>query len=307
MTTIFGEKLLAKEVTCVGKGDAECRWIIKRQSDWEKESGSDLQQYNAPPILKELEYTYDQLLEQKTVVTRLANFQQKLTEEIINGSQLQTIANKVSSILQLPIIIKGVDHRTITYAGLSEDRYEELQSEFVQFLNGHEKKDQFFIKAKQPLPFRKKIIKTDLQERLMTPILVQKEVLGYCSFIYEGAKTEQHEEDYLLLDRFANAVSLILLNEKTKFESFERMKGNFLEQILDGKLTESEMINRGKYTGLDLGQPFYIAVMEYKKTQSSIEEEFLLQEQIFESTFRYFNGKRPSILAGSVMAISSYY
>ena len=37
-------------------------------------------------------------------------------------------------------------------------------------------------------------------------------------------KNDKPEEDYLLLDRFSNAVSLILLNEKTKFESFERMK-----------------------------------------------------------------------------------
>ena len=86
----------------------------------------------------------------------------------------------------------------------------------------------------------------------LTPILVQKEVLGYCSFIYNDMKNDKPEEDYLLLDRFANAVSLILLNEKTKFESFERMKGNFLEQILGGQLPVNDIINRGKFAGLDL-------------------------------------------------------
>ena len=102
-------------------------------------------------------------------------------------------------------------------------------------------------------------------------------------------KNDKPEEDYLLLDRFANAVSLILLNEKTKFESFERMKGNFLEQILSAQLPVNEIIKRGKYAGLDLEQSYYIVVMEYKKTESSslsIEDEFFLQEQILETTFR---------------------
>ena len=41
--------------------------------------------------------------------------------------------------------------------------------------------------------------------------------------------------------------------------------------------------------------------MEYKKTKSStlsIEEEFLLQEKILETTFRFFNEKNHPILVG---------
>ncbi|MEH7333835.1 XylR N-terminal domain-containing protein [Neobacillus drentensis] len=291
MSTVFGERLLAKEITCVGKGDAECRWIIKRQLEWEADNEEDLHYYNETPIVKELEYTYDQLLEQKTVVTRLANFQQKLTEAIINGSNLQTIVDKVFGMVQIPIIIEGTDLQTIACSGVSEERYLELKADLEQYLEEHAPKE-------KESKFRRKTIKTDAQERLITPILVQKEVLGHCSFIFENTQREQQEEDYLLLDRLANAASLVLLNEKTKFESFERMKGNFLEQIIDGKLSESEIIKRGKYTGLDLGQHFYFAVMEYKKSQSSIEEEFLLQEQIFETTFRYFNNKKHNLLIG---------
>ena len=105
----------------------------------------------------------------------------------------------------------------------------------------------------------------------------------------------------MLLDRLANAVSLILLNEKTKFESFERMKGNFLEQILQTELPAHEIIKRGKYANLDLEQPYYVVVMEYKKTEISslsIEDEFYLQEQILESIFQYFNEEKQQILIG---------
>ncbi len=63
----------------------------------------------------------------------------------------------------------------------------------------------------------------------------------------------------------------------------------------------NDIINRGKFAGLDLGKSYRIIVMEYKKTKVStlsIEEEFLLQEQILETTFRFFNEKKHPILVG---------
>ena len=51
--------------------------------------------YYETPIMEELEYTYEQLLEQQKFVTQLSNFQKKLTEEISNGSNLETITNLV--------------------------------------------------------------------------------------------------------------------------------------------------------------------------------------------------------------------
>ncbi|MEH7544525.1 XylR N-terminal domain-containing protein [Neobacillus vireti] len=293
MTTIFGEPLLAREITCVGKGDSKCCWEMKPKKEWETElqDEHELDFYNETPIVKELEYTYDQLLDQKNVVTRLANFQNKLTEEIINGTDLQTLADMVYEMVQIPIIVEDTALRTITFSGLPEEQYLLVKEEFECYRQANRLETNPFF------PFRKKIIKTETQERLITPILLQKEVIGYCSFVYDQME-HHHEEDYLFLDRFANAASLILLNEKTKFETFERMKGSFLEQILEGRLPGNEISKRGKYTGLDLEQNYYISVMEYKKIQGSIEDEFLLQEQVFETTFRYFKEKKHNILVG---------
>ena len=37
MSTICGQTVLAKEITCVGKGDSECSWITRTQKEWESE------------------------------------------------------------------------------------------------------------------------------------------------------------------------------------------------------------------------------------------------------------------------------
>ncbi|MDP4154615.1 MAG: XylR N-terminal domain-containing protein [Bacillota bacterium] len=294
MSTISGQTLHAKELTCVGMGDHVCSWEVKPQEEWEKEN--EIASYNEIPIVKELEFTYEQLLEQQNFVTRLASFQKELTEEVSNGSNLQEISDLVYNLVKIPIIIEDIDHRTISFSGLSEEKYLELKADLETYIRVNASMNFFQRKEKQRLPFRKKTVKTIIQERLITPILVQKELIGYCHFIYEDVQSDQHEEDYLFLDRFANAASLILLNEKTSFTSFERMKGSFFEQILEGRLPINEIIKRGKYTGLDLGLPYYITVMEYKRPDSTIEEEFLFQEQIFETTFHYFNEKKHNVL-----------
>ena len=91
--------VLAKELTCVGKGDSECSWITRTQKEWESDMQEELHFYHETPIMEELEYTYEQLLEQQKFVTQLSDFQKKLTEEISNGSNLQTIANMVYDII----------------------------------------------------------------------------------------------------------------------------------------------------------------------------------------------------------------
>lgn len=298
MSTAFGEPLLAKEVSCVGAGDAECRWIVRTEKEWAAESQADMPMYNETPIVEELEYTYDQLLEQKNIITRLADFQQKLTEEVVNGNTMQEIADIVYEIGRIPVVIVDLNFRTVIYSGLSEQKYEELKLDMDQYL---EKQKMPYLKSdkgKHLLPFKNKVIKTAFQERLITPVLVQKEVLGYCSFVYDETR-ETHTEDYLFLNRCANAASIILLNEKTKFESFERMKGDFLDHILNASFGADEIIRRGQYTNVNLEEPYHITVADYESPETSLEESFVFQEQLLETAFRYFNENRKNILVGN--------
>ena len=135
--------VLAKEITCVGKGDSECSWITKTQKEWESDMEEELHFYYETPIMEELEYTYEQLLEQQKFVTQLSNFQKKLTEEISNGSNLETITNLVYTHTRIPILIEDIDFRTVTYAGLSEEDYLDLKADMEQYIQ--ERKGQALI------------------------------------------------------------------------------------------------------------------------------------------------------------------
>lgn len=292
MSTVFDKPLLAKELTCIGAGDEQCKWVIKPQEEWEEDVEHDVEILNKTPIVKELEATYDNLVDQKQIVTKLSDFQKQLTKEVVNGQGLQTLANIAFTTIGLPVIIEGLNFEKLSSAGLSDEELKFIKSDTVDQIHYLKKQNEY------PQSFREKTFHMNAYQRVVVPVLVQQEVLGYCSFIIHDVKKSNHEEIYLFLDHLSNATALILLKEKVAFESFERMKGNFLDQILDGKMEAAELLNKGRYVEIDFKQPYRLIVLDYKDEHTTLEEEFLYEEHALEATFKYFSKANIQVLAG---------
>ncbi|UTR07536.1 XylR N-terminal domain-containing protein [Alkalihalobacillus sp. LMS6] len=293
MSTIFERELIARELTCTGAGHAECRWVIRLKEEWEQDAHEDIYNQHSSPIVQELEYTYDQLFDQTNLVTKLSTFQNLLTKEIVDGSDLQTLTNRAYEIIKRPLIIDDLKLDPLSFAGISEERIKVIDAESKQKLPGHVVKN----RKRYAVPFRKKIMELDGYLRCIVPVMVENEIYGYCSLLIKEQKEQQTKEEFLFLEHFANAVALILLNEKTRFDSYERMKGNFFEQVLENKSSTLELLNKAKYIGFNLNKPFYIAVVEYVNDVDSIEEEFAFNEHIMEATFQFFNKERLAVLS----------
>jgi sugar diacid utilization regulator len=196
-------------------------------------------------------------------------------------------------------MIYDIDLQIISYSGLSQDGFNHIQEEMDRYMKDNKSIFPQTRKEKHQLPFRKKTIQMEHHGRLIVPILIEKEVFGYCTFLYTDINDVNIEDDYLLLSRIANASSLILLNEKTRFESFARMKGVFLEQVLNGTISSrKEIIAKGRYTGLNLRLPYYLTVLEYKNKSLALEDEFHFQEKILETIGQYFKRKSINSLIG---------
>lgn len=296
LTTICNHTVIAKEVSCVGMGDEKCTWIVKSQEFWEDDIQDELQYYYQTPIVKELEYTYEQLLDQRNHITKVSYIHKRLTEEIINGNDLQSIVNIVYEISEIPCMINDLNFRTLAYSGLTDADFLKLEMNF----NEYKQNNTSDFESEAISLERNNVISTDLQERLIIPVIVRGEIVGYCTFIYIQGINKYQENDDMILERVANAVSLFLLNEKTSFEAFERMKGNFLEQLLNKQyLSRKEILKRGTYVNIDLGKPFHIIVLGYLHKQiDNMNDEFLLHEQIFEAAFVYFKEQKRNILIG---------
>ncbi|MCM3689821.1 V4R domain-containing protein [Neobacillus niacini] len=293
MSTICKKSVIVKEISCMAKGDPECCFEMKLKEDWGMEIQEEVKFYHEINIIEELEYTYEQLLEQRNYIEKVSKFHKKLTESISNGSNLQDIADTSFGLLQIPISIEDLSFQKIVYSGVNEQEYNSLSKELKESLIRKNRKNNLL-----PLFKETTRLQTENQERLVTPIIVQKKVIGYCTFLYQKGD-ENTENNIMFIERVANAASLYLLNEKTSFEALEKMKGYFLEQILKGQYTSrEEIINRGRYMGVNLESAFYIAAIDYIETSKASIENKEHYDQILESIAKYLDIQGHKALVG---------
>lgn len=305
MSRVFGEELLAKELTCKAKGDSSCTWIIKTQRQWELESGDDYIIQNAFLIDRELKETYDQLLEQRDFIKKLLDFQKLISDELLKGISIDDLTKLAVKFLGNPLCIKDKHLKTLYYAGLHNREYTFLEEDFERYLKENEYDNIFLNQCKVNALPRK--IDTGRQIRLTMPIIIKGQLLAWVFFIYDKKRHTLKQDEELFLERFSNAISILLLNERTKFESFERMKGHFLDQLLSNSLTESEILKRGLFAGIDLSNPYHIIVCDY----ADINDNFEVEEELLEFFFDYFHDREINALIGHrdgkiVFLISEY-
>lgn len=293
MSFVFNDELLAKELTCKAKGDPSCTWIIKTQRQWELESGDDYIIQNALLIDRELKETYDQLLEQRDFIKRLSDFQKLISDELLKGINVSDLCKLAVKFLGNPLCIKDKNLKTLYYAGLHNREYTFLEEDFEQYLKKNEYDYAYFKQYKKANTLPRKM-DTGRQIRLTMPIILKGQLIAWVFFVYDKKRHIIKQDEELFLERFSNAVSILLLNERTKFESFERMKGNFLDQLLSNSLAENEIIKRGIFSGIDFTNPYHIIVCQY----TEIKDNFEVEEEMLEFFFDYFHDNKINALIG---------
>jgi sugar diacid utilization regulator len=289
-STICKQPVIFKEIACKGMGDKECHYIGKSLHTWKEEIAEEYSYYENKPIVKELELTYEMLLEERNNLAKTSVIHEKLTEEIINGNDLHSVAAAVYEITGIPLIIEDINFQEFTYAGITHEDFQKVDNDFKTY-----------IQLKQvALPFTEtQKLEADHHQRLITPIHLQKKVFGYCSFIYSNEVQGFPKINVMILERVAAVCSIYLLNEKTSFEALERMKGHFLEQVLSEQLSaKKEILKRGSYINMDLNKPYHIVILKYRNKQNNLVNELFLHEQIMETIFQYFKNQKPNLLIG---------
>lgn len=296
LSAICNHIVIVKELTCEGMGHKECRWVGKSLDLWDGEVYDFLRYYEDTPIVKELEITYEKLLEERNNLSRISNIHKKLTEEIINGNDLQSIAHIVYETTGIPLIIEDVNFRAFAYSGLTPQFFKEANEDFKDYIQKNKKPVHDPNVTPNGSFLHSTSINASCHSRLITPIFIRGKISGYCSFISQKVK-EYPEFDLVTLERIASVCSLYLLNEKTSLESAERMKGHFLERILQGQFSsKQDILNHGSYINFDLEQPFYIVILKYQNQHGYFENEMLIYEEIIETTLQYFKNKMWNVL-----------
>lgn len=101
--------------------------------------------------------------------------------------------------------------------------------------------------------------------RLITPIVTQNVGRGYLSFI---AATGEFTEIDPLVNRHAAVVcALEMAHAKAISETEKRLRGDFLDSLMRGSVTEAEAITEGDRFGHDMNAPHVALVVGWQGTQ----------------------------------------
>jgi PucR family transcriptional regulator, purine catabolism regulatory protein len=294
VSEIVGEKTIFKEMTCEGMGEKECHWIGKTVDQWGKQAEQELHYLDESPIVEELSLTYEKLLEERNNLTFVTAIHKKLTEEVIKGNNLHSVVRQVFQSTNTPVLIENLHLHPLAYAGISSNELDEYKKELIHYL----RKNHFY--QPQSIITSTKLLRLRHHHRLMTPVFLQNKIVGYCSFIYYDLNQFKTSISPMILERVASVSSVCLLNEKTKLESYERMKGFFLEEIINARQQSDhqDLIAKAGLIGVDLSKAFYVCVLDCRFQEDDLSKELEMQKGILSFLTAYGNDHKQNMLLG---------
>lgn len=289
---ITKRKVFLKEVKCRAMGHDECCYEMRLEEEWhdDPEMLEEMQLYKESSFIDELNYTYEQLLDQKNYIEKVSTFHDTLTTKLSEGHSIEEVINTVSQTLDIPVTIEDLNFQARLYVGIEQETYDTLNADFLSYISRTRSG-----KIQSAAYDKTFIIRAKLHNRLVTPIVVQNQTIGYMTFIYTD-KSIKLEKDLMFLQRAASSAAIYFLTEKASIKGVENIKGYFLEQLLLKQYSsKSNIIYRGYYMGIDLKEQYYIASLQFSsdhRDTSNIE----FHDQVIQSITRYLDMQSYQIL-----------
>jgi PucR family transcriptional regulator, purine catabolism regulatory protein len=272
LSTILGERVIVKEVECKAMGHENCRCICRTIKEWGGAVDEELTYYQSNSLIHELDQTYEKLKIERDNLNKAYHIHERLMNEVLQENGLSSIVELLNETIELPVLITDPNENLIAFAGMTRE---------VAELKRHNRS--------------KKIKKTEiLDDKLITPIVLQQKIIGYCSFLYEDRKPT--DLDKMIVERAALACSTILLNERTRFNTEHRIRRSFLEDILSGRMSKEEMTKRAYYLGFNLNPPYLILNLNRSIQHNSNKQGMEFNEELINQLYIYFKDRNMNAL-----------
>ncbi len=204
---------------------------------------------------------YAALLNQQLAISeRSEQIHRRLTEVMLAGSDLGVLCRTIARLLESPVLILGDSGEILVDYGITKNR-----AKILSALSGsaggetlREARDRGgMVKAEVPArngPFRS----------LVMPVRVAHEVLGFLVIIPSGRELD--DLDRKTLEHGALIMALHVVKERELRAVERRLKGDFLQELLAGKLDLGERaVRRSQVMGLDLTARLTVVVFSLRE------------------------------------------
>ncbi len=223
----MGRRVLYREVTCVGRGDPECRFVGKALSEWGDEVQAELPYYQESKIGQELEQA-------NHLLRTTAAVHEELSHLVLEGKGVPEITERLARLLGRPVAVQDEGGRLL--AAYPPDAPLPPRPE-----------------AGEPRPRRPAPLPGE-PPWLCTPVVAGSRLLGYVYLLLRSRSYGDLET--AVLDRAATVYALEFMKQRTVAEVEQRTVADVLYTLLSGDFQDEEiMIRRAAAAGLDLQMP----------------------------------------------------
>ena len=259
-TELLGKEIYYKEVSCRARGDDRCFSIGKTLEEWGDEFKSEqLHYYNETKIAEELDVAYKRIQRQNELLSKTTSLHEQLNQMVLSGKGLDFIIEKVGKLLNYPIIVENVNLRSLGW-WLPQHSKNSIQDCTLSTYLNQSSELRLILKRiekeKRPLDWSR----SENSSHTIIPILIGDELEGYLSVVHPN----NSESDFvrMVAGRAAGVIALDFSREKIKLETENRLKGEFIDELLNSSKPVEEIKKRALFMGYDFNKKHQLMIWE---------------------------------------------
>lgn len=209
--------------------------------------------------------TFAQMEAKNRLLLRAIDIHNQLTEMVLRGYGLEAITKTLARLLGRPVQVEDQYLRPLAFGRQSGDDKREAQGpEAINEEALHIPEVQEFLKQLQKeqraLPFPNWEHYGLKTTRVMSAIQVGSETFGYVSVMATGGSLG--ELDFMAVEHAATVYAIQFMRQKVAFEVEERIKGQFIEDLVCGRIKEeNEILKKAGYLGYNLYHLYNVMII----------------------------------------------
>lgn len=198
----------------------------------------------------------DILNKQANTLKKSEKIHNKLTTVLLKGGGIEKLVKTLYDIINRPVLIQNKNKEILVMeSGEKEEEFLKNHSDFSA-----EEKTEEFSTIELSLEGENK--QTSKYKRIITPIIVSKELFGYIS-IFDYENNSLDKLDIRAVEHSSTIIALEILKEREKIETEKRLKTDLIEDILNEEYKSYKtIISRAQYLGWDLNKEYIAMVMD---------------------------------------------
>jgi purine catabolism regulator len=201
---------------------------------------------------------------------------------VIRGGGWQELADEASRLLEGPVTILDVSLEVLAASTDLPLTTTDLEAR----LGLADVREYFAGTAREEQLFRFQV--PSLPTMFVLPIVAGHKRLGYVCALTESAELSSMET--LVLEHSATIAALEMAQDRVRFETEVRLKGDFVDDVISGgERASASLLRRGAFLGCDLSRGATVVLLGVDEFDGTVARRGLDQEELEKQVERFFS------------------